>query len=466
METTVSQRTYLAPTARVVSSLVHAPYLTGLGSLAEQSPVGRRRIHPPWLLFAYAALSRHFRSSNRTDAELVSGLWDQLRTTAVGVGLEDPGARPYLYRHYVHQRQHLIDTPTTFDQLGEVFTTLAVGHAQQSGLITPKAGGSLTHPSPARTIYGDGTILRPPYRTPKLETRVDPSTGEIERGYPHPQTGELSDTPHQRFDPSAQDHTRHDGTINGNNYTLFSTRGDTPVSRVVLAVDRVPTPGREAETALALIRQITTTAKGGVQAVVYDGALQGVHHDHLMRTLGLITINRPAAAHRNIDKTVTPKRKPLTVHTHPSPKGTCSHVLHARNGSIVEVALADDGTPVDIAVADRQQVKRAARKDGTYRFNLAVRIPCGQTHTTVWLTPHDNPEHIRLIPPDDPYFTTLYGLRNDSESLNAHLKRTLLVNRAASVGWQRQLFDLYGYSILHNSLNWAAIHAQNQTRVA
>jgi hypothetical protein len=69
-----------------------------------------------------------------------------------------------------------------------------------------------------------------------------------------------------------------------------------------------------------------------------------------------------------------------------------------------------------------------------------------------WLSPHDDPENIRLLPPEDPDFNHLYGLRPDAESLNATFKATLPTDRAPSIGWKRQLYDTIGFAILHNSL--------------
>jgi hypothetical protein len=136
-------------------------------------------------------------------------------------------------------------------------------------------------------------------------------------------------------------------------------------------------------------------------------------------------------------------------------------MLHVENGTIIDVALADDGTTVTVGIALRKQVKRARRGDDTYRFNLAVNA-CPREAFTFWFWPHaakagDNtPEHDRLIPPDDPDFKALYGLRNDAESFNSRFKRSLLVDRASSVGWERQLFDVLSYALLQNSLSWLA----------
>ena len=444
-----------SPVGTVIEALVTAPYLTKLSEHAVQHRVGRKRIHPPWVLFAYAALIRHFRSANHTDAELASGLWARLRAAAKDAGLQDPGPVPYAFKHYTYQRDQLLNDEQRRDALIEEFTAVAVDHAQRLGLLRPDGRGSLTYPHPTRTIYGDGTIVRPIYRPPRPhDYATHPETGQRAPRYVDPTTGELTFTPPGRYDPSAADHGRHDGIVHGNNFLLFSVRGDQPNSRVVLGIGRVPAPGQEAETAIRLTQRLHRIAGGGIQAVVYDGALHGTHIDHIMRSTGLIVVNKVRAATRNETGDTTPKRRPLGIHQHQTAQGTCTHTLHVVNGTVVDVALADDGTPVDVATATRKQIKRSRRKDGTYRFNLAVTLPCGNEHTTIWLSPHDNPEHIRLIPPDDPHFTTLYSLRNDAESLNAQYKKTLLVDRATSVGWQRQLFDVLAYSILHNSITW------------
>ena len=44
------------------------------------------------------------------------------------------------------------------------------------------------------------------------------------------------------------------------------------------------------------------------------------------------------------------------------------------------------------------------------------------------------PDQLRLLPELDPHFQRLYGLRNDSESINRGYKRTLFADRAAARG--------------------------------
>ena len=44
-------------------------------------------------------------------------------------------------------------------------------------------------------------------------------------------------------------------------------------------------------------------------------------------------------------------------------------------------------------------------------------------------------------------------LRNDAEPFNSQLKRTLLVDRAMSLGGRRQLLDVLCFAHLHNATN-------------
>lgn len=86
----------------LIASLTASPYLETLAEHLDGSPIGRTRHHPPWVVLAYAAMARHFRSHNRLDGELRTGLWTLLRQAAVAAGLDDPGDRPFLYPQLVY----------------------------------------------------------------------------------------------------------------------------------------------------------------------------------------------------------------------------------------------------------------------------------------------------------------------------------------------------------------------------
>ena len=126
-----------------------------------------------------------------------------------------------------------------------------------------------------------------------------------------------------------------------------------------------------------------------------------------------------------------------------------------------EFALDEAGTPVATARLERRQVKRPRRTSGRYHFNVGYEVPCPDGAFLAWVTPHAEPgdtEHrradaVRVIAQGEPDFASLYGLRNDSEAFNSQLKRTLLVDRAMSLGAHRQLLDVLCFGLLNNTTN-------------
>ena len=146
---------------------------------------------------------------------------------------------------------------------------------------------------------------------------------------------------------------------------------------------------------------------------------------------------------------------------HDTADGACTHHLAAIDGAVHEFALDETGTPTPRHRLVRRQVKRPRRRSGRYHFNVAYEVPCPTETFLAWVTPHAEPgdtEHaradaVRVIAQGDDDFARLYGLRNDSESFNSQLKRTLLVDRAMSLGGQRQLLDVLCFAVLNNTTN-------------
>lgn len=401
----------------------------------------RRRRHPLALHLAWGAMARLLGSANRLDAELADpatwrGVVDRYNAAAAahpdGELLHAVGVR-LTSDTYRHVRAHLTADPVLAD-LQEAFTRHSVRVARDVGLLDPCGPGSRTRPHPTRIIYGDGTVVRPIYSAAA-----------------------------RRQDPDAATHTRHDGQVRGNNLVAIATRGPEPLRRVILAVGRVHHVGREADAAVELIRAVHAEAGDGIQAVVYDGALRGVHHEQLMSDLGLIVVNKVHAAERADDDTATYRHVALGNWTHQTGGRACRHTLVVRGGAVHESTLDDSGRLVLSAPLNRRQVRRYARgKAGGWRFSLGVDVPCPRQPFTAWISPHrqpgepghGRPDQLRLLPETDPYFQTLYGLRNDSEAINAAYKRTLIADRAAALGWRRQVVDLTSWALLGNTLAW------------
>src|SRR5207248_2232806 len=85
----------------------------------------------------------------------------------------------------------------------------------------------------------------------------------------------------------------------------------------------------------------------GAHGVIYDTALRGVHHQHLLRNLGWLTINRVTAAQASTPN--TPRRRiPKSAHVETKtitlPDGTRTAVqLYASDGAIGVGELDDRG---------------------------------------------------------------------------------------------------------------------------
>jgi hypothetical protein len=202
----------------------------------------------------------------------------------------------------------------------------------------------------------------------------------------------------------------------------------------------------------------------GIQAIVYDGAMRGVHIDELMTQHGLFVINKVHASAKTAarrGKTPKPRWFNLGTWEHETAVGACTHHLAAVDGAVSEIGLDDQGQPVVLGRLVRRQVKRPRRSSGRYHFNVAYEVPCPGGGFIAWITPHalsgeidhKRADAVRIIAEGEPDFDRLYGLRNDAESFNSQLKRSLLVDRAMSLGGHRQLLDVLCFGLLHNSVN-------------
>ena len=437
----------------------------------EKDRVGRPRAFPTYLVLGFAVLQRVFRSGARAETELTDpATWQTLRSAVAAaqaaftdLDIVDPGPRPPHWDAYRYARDRYLTDPEIQEDLVAVFTWHAVCQAREMGLLDPHGPGSLCHPDPSRTVYGDGTVIRPMYRPPAARRSTDPATGDTTVTYLD-EAGRPTEAPTRRFDPDAADYHGHTGSVHGQNFVAWSVRGPGAHQRVVLNVGRVARPGQEANDALAAFWPLHEVAGSGIQAVVYDGAMRGAHIDELMTRAGVVVINKvhsssKTAARRG--KAGKARWYSLGSWEHDSPAGPCTHLLAAVDGAVSEVGLDHAGRPVVLASLHRVQIKRPRRASGRYHFNVGYTVPCPAGDFTAWVTPHGQAgdtnhkraDAVRVIAEGEPEFDALYGLRNDAESFNAQLKRTLLVDRAMSLGGRRQLLDVLAFAMLHNARN-------------
>jgi hypothetical protein len=419
---------------------------------------GRPRTYPDFMVFVYAALCSVWRSARQVEAELAHPLvWTFMRELVAARFPDDPSSQlplaPMRRHHFIYMRNRYLTDPAILTAIGDLHRSLAVEQARATGLLEPDRGGSWTHPSLDRLLHADGKVLTPLFRAKPGDTRVDRQTGEI--------------IP-LRHEPDAALHFEGDGEAAwGTKFVMVAARGTDEGSRMILDIERVEKPGAEASVAMDCFRRLAPLVPGA-QGVIYDTALRGVHHQELLRDLGLLPINRVAAAERGarMPRRNEGRRVAKSVHVEDKmvtdPDGRAVQVsLYAKDGAIGLGRLTDRGQML-FEPLQRSRTHRTRDKGGTYRWYNDYRLPerLGGGVLTVRLHGNDvdrtrrfnRTENVRPIPPSDPDFARLYARRNDAESINRNLEDTLFLGRAHSVGRLRQQVDLIGYALLVNGL--------------
>jgi len=246
---------------------------------------------------------------------------------------------------------------------------------------------------------------------------------------------------------------------------IIATRGVEPNARVILDVDHVPTPGGEASQAVAMFSRLVPHIPGA-QAVLYDGALRGVHHQTFLRDLGLLTVNRVTAQTGVRNKTNKTRRrveKATYVETKiiSTPAGQRQIRVFARGGQIGINELTDTGDDEFIPLV-RIRTHRTVNQSGKYRWYNDHRLPPSHGAGIITIRLHgtdedtkrrfNRTENVRPIPPGDPDFARLYPRRSDAESINRHLDDTLWLRRAHSIGRHRQTLNVITYAVGINAL--------------
>jgi hypothetical protein len=454
-----------------VEAILRNPAVYELAALVpepDRSSGGRRRQYPEFMWIVYEALLSVYESARQVEAELAHPVvWDFVQQLVRERFPKDPSQwladKPIRRHHYLYGRATYLTRPDILAALTARHRELAAVQARDVGLLDPEGPGSWTHPDLTRMLHADGKVVTPLYKAQPGDTRVDKETGEIIA---------------KQFELDAALHFQGDGeTAWGTKFVLVAARNEKVHGRIILDVAWVPHHGGEAKTAMDCFTRLTPLVPGA-QGVIYDTALRGVHHQTLLRDLGLIPVNRVTAAKagakqprrhdgRRVEKSTRLETKPITL-----PDGTHRDIeLYSRGGAVGIAELTDRG---DLHYAELARVRthRNADKSGRYRWYNDYRLPdhLGGGIITVRLhaAPDDTArkvnrtENVRVIAPTDPDFARLYPRRNDAESINRNLDDTLWLRRAHSVGHERQLLNLLGYALMVNGL---ALHRHRRRRL-
>ena len=359
-------------------------------AIADAVPVhdsrqgGRPRTYPVYMWVVFDALISIHRSARRVEAELAHPLvWERIRALIRNRFADDPEQwlppAPMRRHHYLYGRTAYIAQPAVLDRLREIHRQWAARQALEVGLLDPDGDGSWTHPALDRVVHADGKVITPLFRAQPGDKIVNKHTGEIR--YP-------------RADTDAALHMEGTGeAVWGCKYVIAAVRGRHPNARIILDTTHVAKHGREAADAVTMFTNLTPHIPGA-QAVIYDGALRGVHHQTFLRHLGVLTVSRVAAAQRIRDKKgKAVKRVDKLVYvetkTASTPTGPVDMKLFSRGGQLGLGELTDTG---DIAFVplERIRIHRARSKAGTYRWYSDHRLPDEHGGRTVTVRLHGN----------------------------------------------------------------------------
>ncbi len=417
---------------------------------------GRPRMYPVFMWLLFDALLSVWGSARQVEAEFAHPIvWNRLRQLIQQRFPDEPDvwlpAKPMRRWHYLYGRSRWLTDPTVLATLRDIHRTSAIAQAGELNLLNPDGPGSWTHPHLSRLIYADGKVVTPLFKFKPTSRVVDRRTGEVRR---------------PRFERDAGLHFEGTGeTAWGTKWVIVAVRSTDVHGRIILDVDWVPTPGGEAQTATDSIVDIAAEAPG-LQGVIYDTALRGVHHQRMLRELGILTINKVAAAEgtgpkrkgrRRVEKSAFVEQRKIELDD-----GTTITVdLFAKAGAIGIGALDETGEMI-FTPLPRVRTSRAADKVGTFRWYNHYRMPehLGGGVITVRLHGNDDDakrrfnrtENVRPIPSSDPDFADLYKRRNDAESINRALDDTLWLRRAHSVGHRRQHLNMLTHALGVNSI--------------
>jgi len=453
-----SRRVGVSALERVEALITNPALYAAATAVPERQPGegGRPRQFPVFMWLLFDALLSVYGSGRRVESELAHPVvWSRIREVVADQFPNDPsmwvGDRPMRRHHYLYGRTTYLTQPEILDEIADIHRTYAAQQARGVGLLDPDGAGSWTHPELSRVMYADGKVVTPLFKAQPGTKIVNKTTGEVR--YP-------------RAEHDAALHWEGTGeTAWGCKYVIIAARGTQPNSRIILDADYVATPGGEAATAVTMFSRLAELTPGA-QAVIYDGALRGVHHQTFLRDLGMLTVNRVTAqtgvrnksnvTRKRVEKLVFVETKTVTTNNVPT-----DLQLFSRGGQIGLKDLTDTGEETFV-VLDRVRTHRNPDKSGRYRWYNDYRLPVDHGGGTITVRLHSNDddmrrkfnrtENVRPIPPGDADFARLYPRRNDAESINRHLDDTLWLRRAHTIGHRRQRLNILTYALGINSL--------------
>lgn len=409
-------------------------HLAAILPVHEPGTPGRRPHYPPWVHVLHKALTGVLGSHSKAARAMAHpAYWRSIRHHAAAHHAPKAQRKPPQRWHHNYAQQLLDDHA---NELLNAFRPLARRLSTELGCLAQTAPVSHTNPARGQYVVGDGTVVAAPVRKATADRWAEDGGRRVHAGI-EVQNGE-SDSEFRY----------------GIKFAMLATRPNAiRNNRVILDVDAVPAGkgyGGEARIATDMIDRVVADPDVRCDGVCYDGAFRGKHIDHAMKH-GL-TVLSPIH-----DGT----RKPTTLARLDCACGEV-HDLWTQDGRICERQILDTGD-THLQPCPTAKIYSRRNADGNHRWYIEFATPtCGTVQRERIDTTDDDrkrgynrAEHLRQhvkTEDGDSVYDRCYGWREDSESLNNTLDRTLYGGRMIAYSAVRQLTVMLGFALGRNAI--------------
>jgi hypothetical protein len=418
------------------------------GNARDHRIGGRPSAYPDWALVLFGAAIRVF---------------------GVGFGHRARAGRPDRLGDVTLEAERLLgaDAVATLPAVGPTVTTGATSANGESPLRcwTSWCSCSATLAVDRATEVGLLNPADPTRRAGTAATTSSASTARYSAAHCAPWTpNESIDTP-DRLRPVRQDPARQrygeagNDMVWGTKFAIASVRSPLANHRVILGIAHFPTdtPGGEGRVFTDLALDLADR-NPGIHAFTADGAWRGTHLAQVQSATGcgVITPGRRRTASRGgiLWDGCGYAAQPLPwSRRRQEREAACGgHQLWAAAGTLFEQTITANGGSHFVELT-RHQTKRDTthRADGTTRNQFYARytLTCSHGPDHDWWEPllpvatdtnarFNRCEYLRVIPTTSPSHQRLYGMRQDTESLNAQLERAFYGQRLPAWGAHNQ----------------------------
>ena len=426
---------------------------------------GRPRQYPDWCLVVFGACIRVYGSASATARALAEeSVWGFVVAAALEVAGDNataslPKVGPSRDHWVYFVRARL--TSAVLKEILNLQRDLAMRRAAEIGLLRSSDRQRIGAYKRENVVGIDGKVFSSPVRT-------------LDHERPDRRTGELRPV---RVDPARERYGEggKEGIAWGTKFAIASVRSPMANQRVILGIEHFSSQARGGEgQVFATLAHDLVHRAAGIQAFTVDGVWRGTHLKDIQAGTGCGVVTPPRRR--------TGKNGGITVGRYsyaaqPLPwsdrratrEASCGgHQIWASVGTLFEQLIDVEGNSTFVEL-HRHQTKRdvTVRKDGSraHQFYARYSLPCPRTKQThTWWEPllpiaSDNAnkfnrcEYLRVVSATSEQHRRLYGMRQDTESLNAQLERAFYGQRLPAWGVRNQTAVVLMAALAENA--WA-----------